>query len=80
MVGHEERSDYTASGTAVNVAARLCDEAADGEILLSAKAMVAVEDNFKIESRGELRLKGVREPVEVFMLREQKGQTQDRLL
>ncbi|MEM7193828.1 MAG: GAF domain-containing protein [Pseudomonadota bacterium] len=68
MVGHEGRSDYTASGTAVNIAARLCDEAADGEILLSARAAVAVEENFKIESRGELSLKGVREAVEVFEL------------
>ena len=27
MVGYEDRSDYTASGTAINVAARLCDMA-----------------------------------------------------
>ena len=68
MVGYEERSDYTASGTAVNFATSLCDEVADGEILLSARAGVAVEENFKLESRGELSLKGVREPVEVFRL------------
>jgi class 3 adenylate cyclase len=38
MVGSAGRYDYTASGTAVNLAARLCDKAADGEILLSPRA------------------------------------------
>jgi len=68
LVGFEGRFDYTASGTAINLAARLCDEAADGEILLSARAGVSVEDDFKLDSQGELSLKGIREPVEVFRL------------
>jgi class 3 adenylate cyclase/putative methionine-R-sulfoxide reductase with GAF domain len=66
MVGFEGRSDYTASGTAVNLAARLCDEAKDGEILLSPRAAIAVEDDFPSISTGEVTLKGIREPVEVF--------------
>ena len=68
MVGFEGRFDYTASGTAINLASRLCDEADDGEILLSPKASIAVEDDFQIESRGEISLKGLREPLEVFRL------------
>ena len=68
MVGFEGRSDYTASGTAVNLAARLCDEAKDGEILLSPRAAIAVEDDFPSISTGEVTLKGIREPVEVFRL------------
>ena len=68
MVGFEGRFDYTASGTAINLASRLCDEAEDGEILLSPKASIAVEDDFWVESRGELSLKGLREPLEVFRL------------
>ncbi|WP_370399038.1 GAF domain-containing protein [Sulfitobacter sp. JB4-11] len=66
LVGHEGRFDYTASGTAINLASRLCDEAVDGEILLSARAGIAVEDAFEVETRGELSLKGIREPIEVF--------------
>ena len=66
MVGFEGRFDYTASGTAINLGARLCDEAEDGEILLSPRAAVAVEDEFRVEFRGELQLKGIREPIEVF--------------
>lgn len=70
MAGYEGRSKYTASGTAVNVAARLCDMAGDGEILLSARAAIAVEDDFPSLSTGEVALKGIREPVEVFRLAE----------
>lgn len=68
MVGYEGRYDYTASGTAINLAARLCDQARDGEILLSTRACTAVEDDFNIESAGDFELKGMREPVEVFRL------------
>jgi class 3 adenylate cyclase len=68
MVGFEGRFDYTASGTAINLASRLCDEAEDGEILLSPRAGVAVEDDFQVETRGEVSLKGIREPIEVFRL------------
>lgn len=68
LVGHEDRSDYTASGTAINLASRLCDEAEDGEILLSPKAQIAVEDDFETRSRGEMSLKGIRQPLEIFSL------------
>lgn len=71
MVGSEGRYDYTASGTAVNLAARLCDQAEDGEILLSPRAYTAVEDEMSAESSGEVNLKGIREPVEVFRLTDQ---------
>jgi class 3 adenylate cyclase len=65
MVGAAGRYDYTASGTAVNLAARLCDHAADGEILLSPRAFRAVEERVVVEPAGELTLKGISAPVEV---------------
>ena len=65
MVGYEGRADYTASGTAVNLAARLCDKAEDGEILLSPRAAIAVEDDMVCEPGGELELKGLTAPVKV---------------
>lgn len=70
MVGYEGRYDYTASGTAVNLAARLCDLAEDGEILLSPRANTAIEDDFSSEPTGEVTLKGISAPVEVFRLLE----------
>lgn len=68
MVGSEGRFDYTASGTAVNTAARLCDIARDGEILLSPRAWLAVQGVFTAESRGDTEIKGIREPIEVFAI------------
>lgn len=66
MVGAAGRTDYTASGTAVNLAARLCDKASDGEILLSPRAYSATADDFAAEAIGEISLKGIHAPVEVF--------------
>ncbi|WP_164661565.1 adenylate/guanylate cyclase domain-containing protein [Tropicibacter sp. Alg240-R139] len=68
MVGYEGRSDYTASGTAINVGSRLCELAEDGAILLSARAAIAVEENFPSVSVGKVTLKGIRDPVDVFRL------------
>lgn len=66
MVGFEGRYDYTANGSVVNLAARLCDEAGDGEILLSTRAYAALEERVQVEDAIELTLKGFHEPVEVF--------------
>ena len=66
MVGSGGRFDYTASGTAINLAARLCDDAQDGEILISPRTRMAVDSDFTVESRGEISFKGIRDPVEVF--------------
>jgi len=58
VVGFEGRFDYTANGNAVNLAARLCDEAQDGQILIDHKAFVEVEEKINSEPIGSLMLKG----------------------
>jgi adenylate cyclase len=65
MFGGEERSDYTAIGPSVNIAARLQEAAAPGAILISA----AVADYFEEEhlvKESPLQLKGVDETVLTF--------------
>lgn len=69
LVGFKQRSDYTAIGNVVNVAARLCDKAADGQVLMSRRAFDDVEGRIEAEAAGRFELKGVRKPVEVFDLR-----------
>jgi class 3 adenylate cyclase len=66
IVGFEGRYDYTANGSAVNLAARLADEAEDGQILVSQRAHTAIEGAVSAESVGELSLKGFHGPVAAF--------------
>ncbi len=62
-VGFEGRFDYAAIGTVSNVASRLCDEAKSGQILISPRVLMAVEDSVTVESVGEFELKGIRRPM-----------------
>ena len=64
MVGFEGRYDYTANGSAVNLAARLCDEARDGQILISGRAYATLDGAIEAEALGSLELKGFHRPIE----------------
>ena len=66
QIGFAERSGYTAIGTVCNVAARLCAEAKDGQILLSQRVAVAVEGTTTLEEIGALPLKGLTQPVVAY--------------
>lgn len=66
LIGFRGRADYTAIGRVVNVAARLCDRAADGEILLGQRAFRDVEAQVDAEPLGAVKLKGVTSPVEIY--------------
>jgi len=65
-IGFEGRQDYAAIGTVTNLAARLCSEAADGEILISQRVFAEVEQFVAAESSGEVQLKGFARPVPVY--------------
>jgi adenylate cyclase len=65
-IGFEGRFDYGAVGSVVNLAARLCADAKDGQILIESKAQSAVEASTSTEAAGELQLKGFHRPVRVF--------------
>jgi class 3 adenylate cyclase len=65
-IGFEGRFDYAAIGTVSNVASRLCDEAKPGQILISPRVLMAIGDAVKVEPAGELALKGIRRPMEVY--------------
>ena len=62
-VGFVTRSDYTAIGRVVALASRLCDEASDGEILVSPQLQAAVEELAKSERAPEVTLKGFHKPI-----------------
>ena len=65
-IGFEGRFDYGAIGTVTNLAARLCDAARGGQILVSQRVFAAVEGRVEAEPVGELGLKGFLKPTPAF--------------
>jgi class 3 adenylate cyclase len=65
-IGFEGRFDYAAIGTVSNVASRLCDEAKPGQILISPRVLMAVENDVTVEPVGEFTLKGIRRPMAAY--------------
>jgi class 3 adenylate cyclase len=67
--GYEGRFDYSAIGSVVNLAARLCAEAQPGQILVDRRARAALDDQFAVDAMGPLSLKGYAQPVPAFGLK-----------
>ena len=68
VIGFEGRIHYGAIGSVVNLASRLCDEARDGEILVSQRVVAALEGRAEIEPLPDLELKGFSRPMPTFRL------------
>jgi len=80
QIGFAERSGYTAIGTVCNLAARLCAEAKDGQILISGRVAAAVEKIIPLEDLGSLTLKGLSQPVSAFNVSLAAGQPALRVI
>jgi class 3 adenylate cyclase len=65
-IGFAGRFDYAAIGTVTNLASRLCSEAKPGQILISQRVYSEVEQFVKVESLGELTLKGFHKPASAY--------------
>jgi class 3 adenylate cyclase len=65
-IGSEGLFHYASIGSVTNLAARLSDEAEGGQILISARVHVAVEEAVECEPIGPLPLKGFARPVKAF--------------
>ncbi len=65
-IGYESRFDYTAIGSVVNLAARLCASAADREILTDAAVAEAVGGRRALIALGTRPIKGYDEEMPVF--------------
>ncbi|UCF73829.1 MAG: hypothetical protein JSW35_05130 [Deltaproteobacteria bacterium] len=67
-VGFEGRMDYSAIGTVTNLAARLCERAKGGQILMSKAVFLHVEDQVEVQEIGKKQYKGFHRPVVTFEL------------
>jgi class 3 adenylate cyclase len=65
-IGFEGRYDYGAVGSVVNLAARLCADAKDEQILIDGRVFAAIEQTIRTEPAGELSLKGFSRPIRAF--------------
>ncbi len=65
-IGFDQRFDYAAIGTVTNLAARLCDQAKPGQILISERTYMEVEELVEAEPLGDLSLKGFHLPVAAY--------------
>lgn len=74
--GSRTRQSFGAMGDDVNLAARLMSTATSGETLISGRVRNAVADEFSLEARPPLQVKGKAEPLAVFAvlgLRQQRA-------
>ena len=65
-IGYEGRLDYGAVGAVINLAARLCEEADEGEILINQKTLGECEKLVEVQGKGELQAKGFARPIAAF--------------
>ena len=68
QIGFEGRYDYGVLGPVTNLAARLSDAAAAGQILLNQRAFSALEDSVEAQPAVQLEIRGFSRPVPVYEL------------
>lgn len=65
-IGSRERTDYTAIGDTVNLAARLEKHARVGQIIISRFTYEAIGDAFPLRPCDQIRIKGKQELVQIY--------------
>ena len=68
VVGSQDCKDYTVMGDAVNLGARLQDQAGPGQILASDEVYWNVRDKYPGAKEVVLRVKGIKEEVRAHTL------------
>ncbi len=75
-IGSPEHLDYSAIGTTVNLAARLCGHAEAASIVVSNAVRIAVADDPRLafHSKRSVTIRGIKEPVVVYALEKGKSE------
>jgi adenylate cyclase len=67
-VGYEGRMDYTAIGSSINLASRLCALADDTQILVDPAVAECVKDSVVLASLGVRTIKGYDDPLQIYVV------------
>ncbi|MCB1181104.1 MAG: HAMP domain-containing protein [Chlamydiia bacterium] len=67
-MGAEDRLNYTVLGANVNLAARLCQAAAPGQVIISEGTLQAekIQESFHVTALPPITLKGFSEPIKIY--------------
>ncbi len=65
-IGFEQFWQYSVIGTVTNLAARLCKEADNGQIVVSHRFLSVIQEHFQAEPIGELEVKGMSKSIAAF--------------
>lgn len=65
-IGTQRRLEYTAIGSTVNIASRLCGVAEPGEVIISAAMLDELSDDYATEALAPVTVKGIKAPLEAF--------------
>ena len=67
-MGSHDRMDFTSIGAAVNLAARLCSEAAPGEVLIQQSMFAELASELSVNSERSIKVKGFSQPLTVVSI------------
>lgn len=67
-VGTPERMEYTAIGSTVNIASRLCDTARKGEVVISQEVYDRLAERVEAEQRPPVRVKNIDRDLQTYLV------------
>lgn len=73
LMGSEDRLNYTVLGDRVNLAARLCSLAGEGEVLVDGHTMGVLPEELRGKPHGSVEVRGFRAEVEIWSLATEGG-------
>ena len=73
QVGFEGRYEYAAIGTVTNLAARLCERANGGEVLICQRVFSMLDGGVEAEHVGDIEFKGIVRPVSTYRVHKRTG-------